>query len=123
MTDGIRSSVAATETSFEPWPSARSILLPLAQRVSAPLRLTRPTPLAAEPAAAVMADRGVVDPVALEQPERLREIARRHEHLVAAAPQRLDHGPDDQHVRRVGEVDRDTRGRASGATRAQIVGG
>ena len=71
-----------------------------------------PDPLGGEPAAPVMADRGVVDPEALEQPERLREVARGDEHLVAAAPERVDHGSHDEHVRRVREVDPDAQGRA-----------
>ena len=56
-------------------------------------------------AAAVVADRGVVEPEALEQPECLREVARGHEDLVATPPQRLDHRAHHQHVRGVRQVD------------------
>src|SRR5689334_20211624 len=90
--------------SLEPWPSATSILRPLAQRTRAP------EALGGEPAAAMVADRRVVDPEALEQPQRLREVARGDEHLVAAGPQDVDDGPHDEHVRRVGQVDPDAQG-------------
>ncbi len=39
-----------------------------------------------------------------QQPQRLREVARRHLHLVAVRLQHLDDGPHDEHVGAVGEV-------------------
>ena len=55
-----------------------------AQRASASEREARPSALGREPAAAVAADRLVRDPEALEQAERLREVARGDEHLRRA---------------------------------------
>ncbi len=72
---------------------------PRAQREAAGLR--------GQPLAAVVADRGVGDLEAAQQPQRLGEVACRHPHLVAVALQRLDHRPHDQHVGAVGEVDPD----------------
>src|SRR5580704_18968553 len=51
------------------------------------------------------ADRGVRDLEAVQQAERLREIACGHPHLMAVRAQRLDHGTHHEHVRAVGEVD------------------
>ena len=45
-----------------------------------------------------------------EQAERLREVPRRDQHLVAARPEGLDDGPHDEHVRGVREVDPDAQG-------------
>ena len=87
------------------------MLRPLAQRTSAPERDASPSALGGELAAAVVADRRVVDPEALEQPERLREVARGDEHLVAARAQHVDDRPHDEHVRGVGEIDPDAQGR------------
>ena len=53
------------------------------------------------------ADRRVRDPEPLAQPERLREVAGGHLHLVPGAPQPLDHRRQHEHVRRVREVDPD----------------
>ena len=50
-------------------------------------------------------DRGVLDPEALTQRERLGEVARGHLHVVAVLDQVLDHGPHHEHVRTVREVD------------------
>jgi hypothetical protein len=58
------------------------------------------------------ADRRVVDAEALEQAQRLREVARRDEDVVAAGLQDVDHRPHDQHVGRVRQVDPDPQGRA-----------
>ena len=58
----------------------------------------QPTRLGAETAAAVASDRRVLDPEPLQQPERLREIARGHLDLVPARPQVRDHGPHHEHV-------------------------
>src|SRR6478609_12098075 len=57
--------------------------------------------------AAVAPDRGVLDPEAVAQAQRLREVARGDLHVVSASAQVGDHGPHHQHVRRVGEVDPD----------------
>jgi hypothetical protein len=54
--------------------------------------------------AAVAADRRVLDPEAIEQLQRLGEVARRHLHVVAVLAQQLDHRAHHEHVRAVGEV-------------------
>ena len=53
------------------------------------------------------ADRLAGEPVPLAQVERLREVARRDQHLGAALLERPDDRAHDQHVRRVSEVDPD----------------
>jgi hypothetical protein len=58
----------------------------------------------------VAADRRVVEPEALEQPERLREVARGDQDVVPTRAQRLDHRPHHEHVGRVGQVDPDMHG-------------
>jgi hypothetical protein len=63
--------------------------------------------LGAEPPAAVVPDLGVRDAEALAQLDRLCEVARGHTHVVAVRMQALDHGPHDEHVRAVREVDPD----------------
>ena len=60
----------------------------------------------------MMADRGVLDPKAVEQLQRLSEVTRRHAHFVAVLAQQLDHGAHDEHVRAVGQVDPDTHSAA-----------
>jgi hypothetical protein len=59
-------------------------------------------PLGGRAAAAVAADRLVRDAEALEQPERLREVARGHVDARATALERADHRAHDEHVGRVG---------------------
>ena len=61
------------------------------------------------------ADRGVLDAEALAQLERLGEVARGHAHLVAVRLQPLDHGPHDEHVGAVGEVDPDAHRATDGS--------
>ena len=78
-------------TSLEPWPSAMSKPRPFAQRASAKERSNRPSAFAASAAAAVVADRVVLDAEAVAQRERLREVARGDLDLGAAAAQLLDH--------------------------------
>ena len=53
-------------------------------------------------------DGGVLDRKAVEQLQRLREVARGHSHFVPVGAQQLDDGAHDKHVRAVGEVDPDT---------------
>ena len=84
---------------------------PRAQRASAVERETRPTPFAASAPAAVAADDRVVDPEALEQPERLGEVARGDLHLVPLRAQDLDDRAQHEHVRAVREVDPDAHPR------------
>ena len=66
-----------------------------------------PAGLRGEALAAVAADRGVGDLQALQQPERLGEVASGDVHLVAVLAQQLDDGAHDEHVGAVGEVDPD----------------
>ena len=79
----MRSSQAATLMSLEPWPIATSKRRPRAQRSSAALRETSPTPLRREPPAAVAPDGGVLDAEALAELQRLSEVTRRDLHLDA----------------------------------------
>src|SRR6266540_5698021 len=52
--------------------------------------------------AAVLTDQGRLNPVSLEQLQRLRVVPGRNLDLVAALPEQRDQGPEDQHVRRGG---------------------
>jgi hypothetical protein len=52
-----------------------------------------------------MADLRVLNPEALAQAERLREVTRGHLDLVPVGTEHLDHRTQHQHMRRVGEVD------------------
>src|SRR5581483_12075212 len=54
-----------------------------------------------------MTDRVMVDPEALTERKRLREVTGGDADLVPVGLQSLDHGPHDEHMRRVGEVDPD----------------
>jgi hypothetical protein len=55
----------------------------------------------------VAADRRVVEAVALEQAERLGEVACRDADVVAVRAQPLDHRAQHDDVRAIGEVDPD----------------
>ncbi len=58
-----------------------------------------------------MSDRGVRDAQALAQLDRLREVARRHAHVVAVRGQALDHRTHDQDMGAVRQVDPDAHPR------------
>src|SRR3954452_25043043 len=100
-------AAAATVTSFEPCPSARSKPRPRAQRASAVARDASPSALAATAPAAAAADHADAQPEALGQPDRLGEVARGDVDLGAAGPQALDHRVQDEDVRAVRQVDPD----------------
>src|SRR5207248_5576560 len=87
-----------------------------AQRAQAAPELPR---LAEPRAPAVSPDHLRLDPVQLEELERLRVLARRHLDLVAAPPQELDQRPEHEHVRRRGHVDPDPQKRST--TRNRIA--
>ena len=90
--------------------------LGLAQRSGA---LCQPEPLCGQPFAAVVADDRVVDLEALQEPERLGEVARRDLHLVAPRTQQRHDRAQNEHVRAVRKVDPDAHranlGRSSAA--------
>jgi hypothetical protein len=55
----------------------------------------------------VAADDGVRDPVALQQAQRLGEVARGHDRLDAGLVEATEDGPEEEDVWGVGEVDPD----------------
>ena len=88
---------------------------------AAKLGVTQPAELAdrlaERRAAAVPPDRCRVDPVQLEQLQRLRVLARGDLDLVTALAEQPDQRLEDQDVRRVGEVDPDAhQSRRSGGS-------
>ena len=98
---------AVIVSSCEPCASARSKPRPFAYRFKRPQPAGERGGLAEARAAAVAPDHLGLDPVPLEQLERLRVVARRHLDLVATLPQEPDQRPEHQHVRRRGDVDPD----------------
>ena len=110
---GCAAGAAATVTSFEPWPIATSKRAPARPAREREAARGEPDGLAAAAAAAVMADRRVLDPEALAELERLGEVARGHLHLVPVLAHRLDQRPQHQDVRAVGQIDPDTHRSAS----------
>ena len=104
---------AVSVRSCEPCASARSKRRGFAQRRSAGTREISARALPSAEAPPWPADRRRLDPVQLEQLHRLRVLARGHLDLVPALAQQPDQRPEDEHVRRVREVDPDAHLRAT----------
>ena len=94
-------------------------------RASLRTRRVRPTQraeLAHARSAAVLADGGVLDAHALEQPERLRVVASGDVHLVAARAQALDDRPEHERVRGRRHVEPHPPSSQSAGTVAGVAG-
>ena len=110
----MRSSRAATVTSLEPCPRARSkgpCACPAHQRARP---LGQPHGLGCHAAAPVAPDHLVLQAEALAQLHRLGEVAHRDAHLCPRARNTPTTGPHDEHMGAVGQVDPDAH-RARGA--------
>ena len=98
---------AVIVSSCEPCASARSKSRPLAQRLQSLQPRQQLARLAGRRAAAVMADHGRGHAVRLDQLNRLRVVARRDLDLVTLCFQQPDERPEDQRMRRRGQIDPD----------------
>ena len=115
---------AVSVSSCEPCASATSKsppARPAPQRGQA--RRASPRALPSARAPAVAADQLGLDPVQLEQLQRLRVVARGDLDLVAALAQERDQRPEDEHVRRRGHVDPDLHAATPRARRGSATAG
>ena len=117
----MRSSAAATETSLEPCPSARSNERPRAQRSKRRRARQEAEALGTQALAPVAPQPVCSTPSRRHRPRRLGEVASGDRDVVSARAQDVDHRSHDQDVGAVGQVDPDAHGHPRTSHRTKVA--